>query len=160
MRVEAPDTRAAGSGSEHVRASLSGAGGFLEASKESPPLPPRACLGYWAGCLGRAERVPSSLSLGLLLHISLRLRLPGCLCVILTLPLCVSTSSNSLPFSVSESQFLSALSLSASLFLSLSLPLSLTIFLAFCASSAVLSLCPFLSVSCTLTHPLLPLGLY
>ena len=80
MRVEAPDTRAAGSGSEHVRASLSGAGGLLEASKESPPLPPRACLGYWAGCLGRAERVPSSLSLGFLLHISLRLRLPGCLC--------------------------------------------------------------------------------
>lgn len=43
MGVEASDTRAAGSGSEHVRASLSGAGGLLEASRESPPLSPRAC---------------------------------------------------------------------------------------------------------------------
>lgn len=62
MGVEASHTRAAGSGSEHVRASLSGAGGLLEASRESPPLSPRACeaprlpwllgLGVWGGQRG------------------------------------------------------------------------------------------------------------
>lgn len=62
MRVGAPNTRAAGSGSERIRASLSGAGGLLEASKEGPPLPPRACeapplpwllgLGVWGGQRG------------------------------------------------------------------------------------------------------------